>query len=254
VSFDVPAEDYTRYMGRWSEPLAGPFADVLDLTPGERVLDVGSGPGALTAVLVERQGADHVVAVDPSEPFVATLAKRFPGLDVRRAGAERLPLDEDTVDAAAAQLVVHFMSDPAAGVGEMLRVTRPGGVVAACVWDHGGDRGPLTPFWKAAHSLASDVVDESELVGSREGDLQRLFVAAGLTEVEESDLTVHRRFLDVDDWWLPLTFGVGPAGAYVAGLDDAGRSALRAACAQLLPSPPFELASSAWCVTGRVPR
>ena len=113
----MPAEHYGRYMGRWSEPLAEQFADLLDLAPGQRVLDVGSGPGALTSVLVDRQGAGQVVAVDPSEPFVASLASRFPGVDVRRASAESLPLDDDAVDAAGAQLVVHFMTDPAAGVG-----------------------------------------------------------------------------------------------------------------------------------------
>jgi SAM-dependent methyltransferase len=254
VSFDVPAEDYARYMGWWSGPLAKLFADVLDLGPESRVLDVGSGPGALTAVLVERLGPHHVVAIDPSQPFVAALAGRFPDVDVRRATAESLPLSDDAFDAAAAQLVVHFMSDPAAGAGEMVRVTRPGGVVAACVWDHGGGAGPLSPFWQAVHTLDPDAVDESDLVGSREGDLQRLFEVAGLTDVEEGVLTVHRRFVDMDDWWLPVTFGVGPAGAYVAGLDEAGRAALRAACAEVLPPPPFELASSAWCATGRVPR
>ena len=254
MSFDVPAEHYARYMGRWSEPLAEQFADLLDLAPGDRVLDVGSGPGALTDVLVGRQGADHVVAVDPSEPFVASLSSRFPGVDVRRASAETLPLDDDSVDAAAAQLVVHFMRDPAAGVGEMVRVTRAGGVVAACVWDHSGDVGPQSAFWQAAHTLDPDVVDESDLVGSREGDLVRLFEGAGLSGVEGGVLTVRLHFTDVDDWWQPFTLGVGPAGSYVAGLDDAGREALRNACAEMLPSPPFELASSAWCATGRVPR
>ena len=239
-------------MGRWSEPLAALFADLLDLAPGGRVLDVGSGPGALTRVLVERQGADHVLAADPSEPFVASLESRFPGVDVRRASAESLPFDDDSVDAAAAQLVVHFMRDPAAGLAEMVRVTRRGGVVAACVWDHSGDAGPLSAFWQAARSLAPDVVDESDLVGSREGDLQRLFTAAGLAGVEGGVLTVRRRFADLDDWWLPFTLGVGPAGSHVASLGDADREALRAACAEILPPPPFELAASAWCATGRV--
>jgi ubiquinone/menaquinone biosynthesis C-methylase UbiE len=254
VSFEVPAEDYTRYMGRWSEPLARLFADVLDLAPGKRVLDVGSGPGALTAVLVERLGPDDVVAVDPSPPFVAALSARFPGLDVRRASAEALPLDDDSVDVAAAQLVVHFMSDPEAGLRDMVRVTRPGGLVAACVWDHAGGTGPLSPFWKAAHTLVPDVVDESGLFGSRQGELQRLFSAVGATDIEEELLTVRHWFVDMDDWWQPFTFGVGPAGSYVAGLDAAGREELRAACVEVLPSPPFEQASSAWCVTGRVAR
>ncbi len=99
-----------------------------------------------------------------------------------------------------------------------------------------------------------DVVDESDLVGSREGDLVRLFETAELTGIEAGVLTVRRHFDDVDDWWLPFTLGVGPAGAYAASLDDAGREALRSACAEILPPPPFELAASAWYATGRVAR
>src|SRR6185437_6338669 len=100
--------------------------------------DVGCGPGALTGELVRRVGADAVAAVDPSPGFVEAARQRHPGVDVRRAEAERLPFEDGSFDAALAQLVVHFMTDPATGIGEMRRVTRRGGVVAACVWDHAG--------------------------------------------------------------------------------------------------------------------
>ena len=252
MSFEVPADAYGRFMGRWSEPLATQFAVLLDLTPGQRVLDVGCGPGALTTVLVERLGAGNVVAVDPSEPFVAALRERLPEVDVRRAPAETLPLADGTVDAAAAQLVVHFMRDPVAGVREMARVTRPGGVVAACVWDHAGGTGPLAVFWRAVRSLDPEAADESNLVGSRQGDLERVLSEAGLAGVAGGALTVHRRFGGVDEWWEPHTLGVGPAGAHVAGLDGERREALRARCRELLPSVPFELSASAWWARGRV--
>jgi SAM-dependent methyltransferase len=254
VSFEVAAEAYAAFMGRWSEPLAELFADRLDLASGKQVLDVGCGPGALTAVLAQRQGADHVVAVDPSQSFVAAVSARLPGVDVRHSRAEALPFADDAVDVAAAQLVVHFMSDPAAGLREMARVTRPGGLVAACVWDHAGDTGPLSLFWRAVLSLDRDANDESGLAGSREGDLERLFAETGLCDVEGSTLTVRRRFADLDEWWEPFTLGVGPAGEYVASQSEERRRDLRARCGELLPAAPFELASSAWCATGRVAR
>src|ERR1700729_1943675 len=135
-------------MGRYSEPLAVQFADLAGIGRGQRVLDVGCGPGALTAELVSRAGADAVSAVEPSASFAAAVRERLPGADIRLAAAERLPFATDIFDAALAQLVVHFMADPVAGLREMARVTRPGGVVAACVWDHAGGRGPLAAFWR----------------------------------------------------------------------------------------------------------
>src|SRR5918997_1352732 len=137
-------------MGRYSRGLAPQLADIAGVAAGQRVLDVGSGPGALTVELVERVGSDAVVAVDPSAPFVDALRSRLPGVDASRASAEALPFEDGSFDAALAQLVVHFMADPVAGLREMARVTRPGGTVGACVWDHGGGHGPLSLFWQGA--------------------------------------------------------------------------------------------------------
>jgi ubiquinone/menaquinone biosynthesis C-methylase UbiE len=138
MSFVVAADAYDRFMGRYSVPLAPRFADFAAVAPGQHVLDVGCGPGALTAELVKRVGPDAVSAVDPSEPFVAAARERHPGVTVERAAAEQLPFGVGAFDAALAQLVVHFMTDPVAGLREMARVTREGGVVAACVWDLAG--------------------------------------------------------------------------------------------------------------------
>ncbi len=252
MSFDVTADAYTRFMGRFSEPLAERFADAAGVSPGRRALDVGCGPGALTAVLVGRLGVDAVAAVDPSASFVAATGQRFPGIDVRDAPAERLPFADDTIDLALAQLVVHFMRDPVAGLAEMARVTRPGGVVAACVWDHAGGGGPLTAFWAAVNDLDPGARDESGLAGARAGHLAELSTAAGLRDVVSSRLTVSVPFATFDAWWEPYTLGVGPAGAYVAGLDAQRREALRSRCAEALPPAPFTLDASAWCVRGLV--
>lgn len=252
MSFDVGADAYARFMGRYSELLAVPFAALIGVTGGEWALDVGCGPGAMTSELVRLLGSTSVSAVDPSESFVAAVRARFPAVDIRRAAAELLPFADDTFDFAVAQLVVHFMTDPVAGLAEMARVTRPGGRIAACVWDHASGAGPLSLFWAAATELDEHTRDESGLAGASEGHLGELFVRAGLTEVESSVLTVRARFATLADWWDPFTLGVGPAGVYVAHLDAQQRDQLRARCAELLPTPPFEITASAWTALGRV--
>jgi SAM-dependent methyltransferase len=251
MTFDVTAQAYDRFMGRFSEPLAARFVELAQVKPGQRALDVGCGPGGLTTQLVDRLDASAVSAVDPSAPFVAALRARLPGVDVRTAVAESLPFPDHSFDLVLAQLVVHFMADPVSGLSEMARVTRPGGVVAACVWDHAGGAGPLATFWRAVHDIDPHAHDESGLAGAREGHLADLCEAAHLKDIKPSSLTVAVPFATFNDWWEPFTLGVGPAGAYVAQLDEAQRDGLRDRCAGLLPPAPFEIAASAWCVRAR---
>ena len=253
MSFQVPAQAYGSFMGRFSEPLADEFVEVGRLAPGQRALDVGCGPGALTARLVAVVGESGVSAVDPSEPFVAAARDRFPGVDVTVGHAESLAFEDSTFDAALAQLVVHFMSDPVAGLREMARVTRPGGVVAAAVWNHAASAGPLSLFWGAVRAVDPRAEGEGDFAGVREGDLARLFVAAGLDALKESVLTVHVPFESFDQWWEPYTLGVGPAGQYVLGLDDSRRDALRDECRRRVPEGAFTVEASAWCVAATVP-
>ena len=252
MTFTVAADAYDRFMGRYSVPLASQLADFAGVAAGQRVLDVGCGPGALTTELVARLGPAAVAAVDPSEPFVAAARERHPGVTVQQAAAEELPFADGEFDAALAQLVVQFMADPVAGLGEMARVTRAEGAVAACVWDHAGGQGPLSLFWEAARELDPDVHDESRLAGSREGRLAELFEAAGLREIEESSLSVRVEHPSFEDWWEPFTLGVGPAGALVAGLDAEGRARLRERCRELLPAAPFVPPARAWAARGVV--
>jgi SAM-dependent methyltransferase len=251
VSFDVSADAYLRFMGQYSEPLAVQFADLTGIGRGQRVLDVGCGPGALTAELVRRTGTDAVSAVEPSESFAAAAAERLPGVDVRGATAERLPFPDGAFDAAMAQLVVHFMTDPAAGLREMGRVTRPGRVVSACVWNHAGGRGPLGVFWQAARRLDPAADDESGLPGVREGHLAALFAQAGLNGTQVTTLTVPVRHASFGEWWEPFTLGVGRAGASVASLTPDRRTALREQCRHLLPAGPVEISATAWAVVSR---
>ena len=252
MSFDVSADAYLRFMGRYSEPLAAQFANLAGVGSGQRVLDVGCGPGALTAELVRRVGADAVSAVEPSSSFAAAVRERLPGVDVRRSAAERLPFPADAFDAALAQLVVHFMTDPLLGLREMGRVTRPGGAVAACVWDHAGGRGPLSTFWRAVRELDPGADDESGLAGVREGHLAELFTQAGLAAVRVTTLTVRVRQAGFESWWETFTLGVGPAGAYLTSLPAARQDELRERCRRLLPAGPFEVSATVWAATSRI--
>ena len=252
MSFDVAAEAYDRFMGRYSRLLSAQLADLAGVVPGQRALDVGCGPGALTAELVARLGPDPVAAVDPSAPFVEAARARQPGVDVRQAPAEALPFADGSFDVALAQLVVHFMADPIAGLVEMGRVTRRGGVVAACVWDHAGGRGPLGLFWEVARTLDPEVPDESHLAGARQGHLAELFGMAGLRDITETSLAADLEHPSFEAWWEPFTEGVGPAGAYVAGLDPARQTELRERCRARLPNGPFITLARAWAARGIV--
>jgi len=252
VSFEVDAGSYDAYMGRHSALLAPALADLAGVDAGQTALDVGCGPGALTAELVRRLGPQAVAAADPSEPFCAAAHARHPGVDVRCASAEDLPFPDDAFDTVLAQLVVHFMADPVAGLAEMARVTRSGGVAAACVWDFAGERAPISVFWHAARELDPSAEDESGLPGARAGHLVELFRAAGLGDVEETEISSTTRYATFEEWWEPYTLGVGPAGAYARGLRETERSALRERCRRLLPQAPFTLTAVAWAARGRV--
>lgn len=252
MAFDVPAEAYDRFMGRYSSLLSAPFADFAGVHPGQRALDVGCGPGTLTAELAQRLGAEAVAAVDPSAPFVLAARERHPHVDVREAAAEDLPFPDDSVDVALAQLVVHFMSDPLLGLGEMRRVVRPGGVVAASVWDFAGEQSPLSVFWRAARAIDPDVRDESLLAGAHEGGLSELFTAVGFQDVDETALEISVQHSDFEEWWVPFTAGVGPAGFYFASLAPEEQGELQERCRAALQDGPFTLTARAWAARGVV--
>ncbi len=247
---------YDTFMGRYSKELAPAFADVcVPAAPG-RFLDVGCGPGALTGVAVARLGAAAVAAVDPTPGFVRTCQQRYPGVDVREATAEALPFGDDGFDGAAAQLVLHFVTDPQVAVSEMARVVRPGGVLAAAVWDFTGGMQMLRAFWDAALSLDSAAPHEAhELRFGSPGELAELFSGGGLQDVAESTITVASRYDGFDELWEGFLRGIGPAGAYAAAQPLENQARLRTALFAEVGRPEggFSLDATARIVRARTP-
>lgn len=254
--FRVAGERYDRFMGRYARPLAAAFADFCDVRPGLRLLDVGCGPGALTGEAATRLGAGHVAAVDPSPPLVASCAQRHPGVDVRSGAAEDLPWPDDSFDVAASQLVFPMLNDPRRAVAQMRRVVRPGGLVAACVWDFAGGMQMLRAYWDAAARLDPDAPDPAKKrsFGDR-GALVGLFTAGGLMEASESTLNVQVDYADFDDLWSGFLAGVGGPGAYCLALSPDRREALRWALFNVVgkPSGALRLSASATAARAQVP-
>ena len=258
-TFRAPADAYDRHVGRYGPQLASGLIEFATVEPGMRALDVGCGPGALTAALAERLGAAKVGGADPSEPFVQACRARVPGARVVVAAAESLPFADGAFDAALSQMVVNFMGDAEAGVREMVRVTRPGGVVGSCVWDYAGEMTLLRAFWDAAREIDPEhaaAADEGVVMPwCGEGELAELWRIAGLREVRFGPLVVEASYAGFEDLWSPLPTGVGPSGAFCKSLDRDRRAALRDAYRRRLRvgDAPFELTARAWAVAGTVP-
>src|SRR5262249_53001782 len=172
-------------------------------------------------------------------------------VDLRVSGAEDIPFPGDAFDAALAQLSVHFMTDPVAGLREMARVTRQGGVVGACVWDHAGGRSPVALLWQAAHELDPSAPDESGLARVREGPPARPFAGARLAGARATALTAQARHASCEEWWAPFPPGLGPAGEYVTSLAQEPRARWRERLRELAGGPPVEISATAWTVTCR---
>ena len=253
-TFQTSGSAYDRFMGRYSRPLAELFADAAGATSGQRVLDVGCGPGALTGVLVDRLGAASVAACDPSPPFVEECAARHPGVDVRTGRAEQIPFDDAAFDGALAQLVLHFVSDPPAAAAEMRRTVRSGGVVGACVWDFAEGMEMLRHFWDAALTVDPDAPTEARTLRfGRPGEIVEVFEGAGLVDIVESELAVSSTYDNFDELWSSVLEGIGPAGAFALSLPHDRREQLGRALYERVgePAGPFTLGAVARCAIGR---
>jgi SAM-dependent methyltransferase len=254
------AEAYEAYIGRWSRPVAARFIDWLDAPEQRSWLDVGCGTGALSASILARAAPVLVVGIDRSADFVELAARR---VDDRRAvflvgDATALALAPAQLDTVVSGLVLNFLPDPHAAITELARVARPGGTVAAYVWDYAEGMQPIRAFWDAASELVPSAreADEAERFPLCTPDrLERLFAGAGLLDVCPRTIDVEASFRDFEDYWAPFLSGVGPAPGYCAALPERQRDALRSRLlARLAPGGgPFSLNARAFAVRGTVP-
>lgn len=251
-------EAYERFMGRWSRRLAVQFVAFTEVNDGHRILDVGSGTGALTAALSQSAPSSEIDGIDPSEGFVTFARKALPSPRVRfeQGDAQALRFPDGTFDRTMALLVMNFVPDHAKAIGEMRRVTRPGGVVSACVWDYDAGMEMLRFFWDEVVAMDPTMAakDERNMKLSRSGQLDALWRTAGLANVKEVPITIEQPFTSFDDYWEPFLKGAGPGGAYVVSLSAERRAQLEARMRQRLlehrPDGEFVLKARAWCVRG----
>ena len=255
------ADAYERFMGRWSRALAPLLVEFATIGKGDAVLDVGSGTGALTAAVVAVAPSSHITGIDPAEPYVAFAQARHPGNLVKFevGDAQRLRFPDSSFDRTLSLLVLNFIPDPAKALDEMVRVTRPGGTVAAAVWDYGHGMEMLRVFWDETIALdpAAAARDERHMPFCRKGELATLWREHRLRDVSEKALTIRTRFSAFDDYWAPFLDKQGPAGGYVAALSASQREQLRRRLRRRLlgegPDRPIVLSARAWAVRGLVP-
>jgi SAM-dependent methyltransferase len=249
-------EIYESYVGRWSRLVAREFVTRLAMAPGLRWLDVGCGTGALTSAVLAGAEPAEVVGVDPSPGFLGYAATHVPDPRAHFAvgDARALPLAGASVDVVVSGLSLNFVPDPAAGLAESARVVRPGGTVAAYVWDYPGEMQLMRRFWDTAAELdpAAGPLREAALFDfCRPGPLQELFAGAGLADATVEAIVIPTVFAGFDDYWTPYLGGQGPAGAYTVSLDARQRDALREALRERLPrndDGTIRLTARAWAV------
>lgn len=255
MTFAIPGAAYDRFMGRYSAKLAPLFADFMGIGPGMHVLDVGCGPGALTAELARRVGAAQVAGAEPSPSFVEACRAQLPDAEIWNGAAELLPWADGEFDAALSQLVLSFVADADQVAREMRRVVRAGGTVGACMWLEGASLQMGQVLWESAATVDPAVgTREGEMPYRKRGEIADLWKRTGLREVEETSLEVRASYLNFDDFWDPIVTGAGSIGAYMTSVDEDRRTAIREACRVRLGNPqrPFELSARACAARGRV--
>ena len=255
------AQAYEHFMGRWSRRLAPLFVRFAGVRDGEAVLDVGSGTGALTAAVAALAPSSRIVGIDPSAPYVAGARVQHGSARVQfeTGDARQMPFGDATFDRTLSLLVLNFIPDVRKALGEMRRVTKPKGTIAAVVWDYGEGMEMLRAFWDeaVAQAPAAAAKDERNMPFCRRGDLAALWREQGLHDVVEDSLIVETRFTSFNDFWTPFLEKQGPAGAYTASLSASDLEVLRLRLRRRLlgdgPDQVIVMHARAWAVRGTMP-
>jgi SAM-dependent methyltransferase len=252
---------YEPYVGRWSRRVAAEVLRWLDVPAGAHWLDVGCGTGALARTILDTAVPARVTGVDRSAGFAAYARAKTPNPQAcfTVGDAQALPVTDGACDAVVSGLVLNFVPQPARMAAEMARAARPGGIVAAYVWDYAGQMQFMRHFWNAAAALdpaARDLDEGLRFPLCQPGPLQALFEEAGLRSVEVRPVDVATDFRDFDDFWTPFLGGQGPAPGYAMSLSEERRAALRERLRESLPvalDGSIPLVARAWAARGTRP-
>lgn len=249
---------YERFMGRWSRRIASTFVADLETDAGLRWLDVGCGTGALTASILDLAEPASVDGVDASAAFIDEAANRLgDAANFHVASGDVLPFTNRMFDMVVSGLALNFMPDPTRALTEWIRVLEPSGRLAVYVWDYGGGMGFLRTFWDVVASIdsAGGPFEAERFAICEPGALAATFDAVGLREVDVGSIEIETAFTNFDDYWGPFLSGVGPAGAYVAGLNRDDRHELVTRLQEALVTSDdgsIELSARAWTATGSI--
>jgi len=255
------AEAYERFMGRWSSMLAPLLVDFAEVRDAGRILDVGSGTGALAFSIAKLKPHCRVLGIDPSSEYVGYANNKNPFPDRARfqvGDAQRLLFEDSTFENSLSLLVFNFIPDRKKALHELMRVTKPGGCVSAAVWDYGAGMRMLRVFWDAAATFdpTAERLDELHMPLCRAGELGSFWKKGGLQQVTECPLDITMRFASFADYWDPFLLGQGPAGFLVRDLSRTGQQRLREELKRRLAlgseEEPFALSARAWAVRGVV--
>jgi ubiquinone/menaquinone biosynthesis C-methylase UbiE len=248
---------YERYMGDWSQRVGAVFLDWLAASPGLKWIDVGCGNGAFTELIVDRCAPREVQGLDPSDSQLA-FARARPAAQLAkfsRGDAMALPFSENSFDVAVMALVIFFVPEPDKGVAEMVRVVRPGGMIAAYAWDMFGGGFPLEPIRIEMRAMGLTPANPPSVEASRIGAMSNLWTQAGLKAVETREISVEKTFADFEDFWTTGMLGTS-IRPIIATMSPADIELLKARVRARLPgdgSGRITCGSRANAVKGRVP-